>query len=219
MGTFPMSLMPPSVKPKSNRTRRNDPARLRARILDVAANLFQARGYHATSMQDLMQATGVSGGALHHHFPSKKSLALAVIAERVAPAVRETWIDPVRAARFLDKGVSRVFATIIAGIEERGSVSGCPLNNLALELALSGTVYRDAVEAVFAEWRSALDERIGATRAGARLDRAQRMDAAAFIVSVYSGSMTLAKSAQNASALRGAAKVLARWLKERGFTQ
>ncbi len=214
-----MSLMPQSLKPNSNRTRRNDPVGLRARILDIAADLFQTRGYHATSMQDLMQATGVSGGALHHHFPSKKSLALAVIVERVAPAVREAWIDPVRAAPLLDRGVSRVFAEIIAGIEERGSVSGCPLNNLALELALSGTEFRYAVDAVFVEWQIALGERIGETRAGARLDRAQRMGAAAFIISVYSGSMTLAKAAQNASALRGAAKVLSCWLKERGFTQ
>jgi len=75
------------MKPTSIRTRQNDPEGLRARVLDAAADLFEVRGYHATSMKDLMQATGVSGGALHHHFPTKKSLALAVIADRVAPAV------------------------------------------------------------------------------------------------------------------------------------
>jgi len=44
------------------------------------------------------------------------------------------------------------------------------------------------------------------------------MDAAAFIVSVYSGAMTLAKSAQCTSPLRGAATVLSRWLRERDFS-
>src|SRR5258708_20309660 len=86
------------MKPTSNRTRQNDPEGLRTRVLDAAADLFQVRGYHATSMKDLMQATGVSGGALHHHFPTKKSLALAVIADRVPPAVRRPWIDPIRPA-------------------------------------------------------------------------------------------------------------------------
>src|SRR5258706_16169418 len=125
------------MKPTSNRTRQNDPEGLRARVLDAAADLFEVRGYHATSMKDLMQATDVSGGALHHHFPTKKQLALAVIRDRVAPAVRQTWIVPVLSASSLEKGIAAVFREIIAGLEARGSVAGCPLNNLALELSLS----------------------------------------------------------------------------------
>src|SRR5260370_40890081 len=92
--------------PCERHARENAPEGLRARVLDAAAVIFEVRGYHAKSMKDLMQATGVSGGALHHHFPTKKSLALAVIADRVAPAVRRTWIDPIRAAPSLAKGIT-----------------------------------------------------------------------------------------------------------------
>jgi TetR/AcrR family transcriptional repressor of nem operon len=205
------------MKPTSNRIRQNDPEGLRTRVLDAAADLFQARGYHATSMKDLMQTTGVSGGALHHHFPTKKSLALAVIADRVAPAVRRTWIDPIRAAPSLAKGITGVFAEIVSAVDARGRVAGCPLNNLALELVLSDADFRSAIDAVFVEWQSALVERIAETRGGARLDRAKRTDAAAFIISVYSGAMTLAKSKQNALSLRSAAGVLSQWLREREF--
>jgi AcrR family transcriptional regulator len=205
------------MKPTSNRIRQNDPEGLRTRVLNAAADLFQVRGYHATSMKDLMQVTGVSGGALHHHFPSKKSLALAVIADRVAPDVRRTWIDPIRTAPSLAKGIAGVFAAIISGVDARGRVAGCPLNNLAVELALSDADFRSAIDAVFVEWQSALVERIAETRGGARLDRAKRTDAAAFIVSVYSGAMTLAKSKQNTLSLRSAASVLLHWLREREF--
>jgi AcrR family transcriptional regulator len=205
------------MKPTSNRTRQNDPEGLRNRVLDVAADLFQMRGYHATSMKDLMEATGVSGGALHHHFPTKKSLALSVIADRVAPAVRRTWVDPIRAAPSLARGISGVFAEITRAADAHGRVAGCPLNNLALELVLSDADFRNAIDAVFVEWQSALAERIAQTRGGARLDRAKRTDAAEFIISVYSGAMTLAKSKQNASSLRSAASVLSYWLREREF--
>ncbi|TIW14393.1 MAG: helix-turn-helix transcriptional regulator, partial [Mesorhizobium sp.] len=78
--------------------RTNDPDGLRKRVLDVAEASFQVRGYHASSLGDLMAAAGVTGGALHHHFPTKKALALAVIEERVSAAVEETWIAPVQAA-------------------------------------------------------------------------------------------------------------------------
>lgn len=203
---------------KPRRVRRNDPEGLRNRLLDEAASLFQMRGYHATSIQDVMQKTSVSGGALHHHFPSKKSLALAVISERVAPAVRQTWIDPLRSAPSLGRGIARVFTVIIDGVEARGAVAGCPLNNLALELTTADPAFRDAIDAVFTQWQVALIELIGATRGGSRLGREKRSAAASFIVSAYSGAMTLAKSAQSALPLRNAAGVLSHWLREQDFS-
>jgi TetR/AcrR family transcriptional regulator, transcriptional repressor for nem operon len=207
------------MESRARRTRRNDPRGLRARVLDVAASLFQSHGYHATSMHDLLAATGVSGGALHHHFPTKKALALAVVTDRVAPAVRQTWIEPIRAAPSLGKGVAEVFAAIAAGIEERGSVAGCPLNNLALELAFSDAEFRDAIYSVFAEWQAALAERIGRTRGGLRLDPVKRTAAAAFIVAAYSGAMNLAKASQSAAPLRSCARALGQWLDERQFAR
>ena len=135
------------------RTRQNDPVGLRCRLLDVAADLFQKGGYQATSIKDVMEATGISGGALHHHFPTKKQMALAVIQERVAPAVRQTWIEPVRRASSLRKGIDGVFAAIAIGVEKRGSVSGCPLNNLALELSLTDPDFRHAISCIFDEWQ------------------------------------------------------------------
>ena len=199
-------------------TRKNDPERLRGHVLDVAARLFQTRGYHATSMHDLMKETGVSGGALHHHFPTKKSLGLSVIAERVAPTVAEAWIDPVRVAPSLARGIAKVFAEIIAGVEARGSVAGCPLNNLTLELALSDPDFRAAIQAIFAAWRSALVERISKTPGGSKLDHAKRTAAADFLISSYSGAMNLAKAMQDSSPLRSCAKVLSEWLRERALT-
>lgn len=205
------------MKTMQLRTRQNDPERLRSRLLDVAADLFQTCGYQATSINDVMEATGVSGGALHHHFPTKKQLALAVIQDRVAPTVRETWIEPIRLASSLRKGIAGVFAVIESGVEKRGSVSGCPLNNLALELSLADSDFRHAINSIFDEWQGALAQRIGGTGGGKRLDQGKRIEAAAFIVSVYSGAMTLAKASQSAAPLRGAATVLSRWLREREF--
>ncbi|HEY7888676.1 MAG TPA: TetR/AcrR family transcriptional regulator [Steroidobacteraceae bacterium] len=204
-------------KSKKLQRRRNDPEGLRARILDKAADLFQERGYHSTSMHDLMQVTGVSAGALHHHFPTKKSIGLAVLSDRVGPAVRAAWIDPVREAPALGKGVAEVFGGIIAGLRARGAVLGCPLNNLALELALTDADLRRNVESIFAEWRTALAERIGATRGGAKLDGKERAAAANFVISVYSGAMNLAKAMQSAVPLADAADLLSHWLHQHRF--
>jgi TetR/AcrR family transcriptional regulator, transcriptional repressor for nem operon len=201
------------------RTRRNDPSGARNRALDAAAELFQARGYHATGTREILNASGLSSGAFHHHFPTKDALAMAVITDRIAPAVRATWIDPIREGRSMISAIRHVFAAIIRGIDRQGAVRGCPLNNLAMELSFSNAQFRDALGAVFREWQGALMERIANTRGGARLDKQGCAAAAGFIVSAYSGAMNLAKTTQSSVPLRVAAQNLAEWMRERDFAE
>ena len=50
----------------------------RAALMDAAAGLFATRGYADVSIDDVLAETGVSRGALYHHFPGKEALFLAV---------------------------------------------------------------------------------------------------------------------------------------------
>jgi AcrR family transcriptional regulator len=192
--------------------RRNNPEGARARALDAAAALFQAQGYHATGMREVIERSGLSPGAFHHHFPTKESLAVAVISERVAPAVRESWIEPIRYATHLRQGVSDVFADIIDGLDERGKVSGCPLNNLAMELSLTNARLRDGLRLIFAEWQEVLEQRIAQTPRGKQWSKAKRAAAASFIVASYSGAMNLAKAAQDSAPLKAMQQTLSQWM-------
>jgi AcrR family transcriptional regulator len=49
------------------------------RILDAAAVLFDLHGYLGTSMNDLLGESRVTKGAFYFHFPSKESLAVAIV--------------------------------------------------------------------------------------------------------------------------------------------
>ncbi|GAA2864134.1 TetR/AcrR family transcriptional regulator [Streptosporangium fragile] len=46
----------------------------RAEILDAAAGLFAARGFHGVSIEDIGGAVGTSGPALYRHFSGKEAL-------------------------------------------------------------------------------------------------------------------------------------------------
>ena len=46
----------------------------RQQILDIAADLFAARGFHGVSVAELGAACGISGPALYKHFESKDSM-------------------------------------------------------------------------------------------------------------------------------------------------
>lgn len=184
------------------RKRVNDPEGMRRKVLDVAEESFQARGYHASSLGDLMAAAGVSGGALHHHFPTKKALALAVIDERVAAAVEETWIVPVQAAASAREGVRAVFEAVAAQLEQQGFVRGCPLNNLAHELSLANPDFRAALAGIFSAWRQAIADKISADQRAGREQGTDPQRFAALAVATYSGAMSMAKTAQDATVLR-----------------
>jgi AcrR family transcriptional regulator len=48
--------------------------RRRTQLLDMARELFAAQGFHATSMDEVAEAAGVTKPVLYQHFPSKRAL-------------------------------------------------------------------------------------------------------------------------------------------------
>jgi AcrR family transcriptional regulator len=192
--------------------RSNDPEAMRRRVLDVAAAAFQARGYHSTSTHDIMREAGVTGGALHHHFPTKKVLGLAVIRDRVGQAVEDTWTEPIRTAPTAAEGIREVFEQLTASLDARGTVLGCPLNNLALELSLADPEFQQAVQSVFERWQTALAEKLRADQAVGALKDVEPEHLATFIVAAYSGAMAMAKATQSSKPLAICAQQLAAFL-------
>jgi AcrR family transcriptional regulator len=58
----------------------------REQILDAAAELFAAKGFHGVSVGELGKACGITGPALYKHFPSKDAVLaemLVSISERL----------------------------------------------------------------------------------------------------------------------------------------
>ena len=54
-------------------------------ILDTASALFFQKGYDKTTLQDIIDATKLSKGAIYHHFASKEAIIIAVV-DRVGEA-------------------------------------------------------------------------------------------------------------------------------------
>lgn len=193
-------------------SRKNDPEGVRRRVIDVAYRTFTTRGYGATAIHDLKAEAGVSGGAFSHHFPTKKALGLAVIEDRVLAAVESTWMEPVRRADTAADGIRAVFDDVIAELDGKKSVAGCPLNNLVIELAGADPDMQKALDAVFHAWRQAIAEKMREDIAAGRLRGIDPERSATFVVAAYSGAMAMAKSAQSSEPLRICADQINRYL-------
>jgi AcrR family transcriptional regulator len=56
----------------------------RQAVLDIAAEMFAARGYAGTSIRSITTSVGMLPGSIYYHFRSKEELLLAVYREGVA---------------------------------------------------------------------------------------------------------------------------------------
>lgn len=79
----------------------------RARIVEIATDLFASAGYDATSIETVLAKSGISRGALYHHFQDKAALFEAVL-EAIEAAIAKT----LRAASV---GISDPIAAMRAG--------------------------------------------------------------------------------------------------------
>ncbi|ALX47274.1 hypothetical protein AOX59_00865 [Lentibacillus amyloliquefaciens] len=51
----------------------------REEMLDAAVQLFQENGFHATSVEDIARASGISKGGFYKHFDSKETMILELL--------------------------------------------------------------------------------------------------------------------------------------------
>jgi AcrR family transcriptional regulator len=59
--------------------------RRRREVVDVSTSLFAERGYRNTSIDDLVEATGLQRGGLYHYIDSKQHLLLLAHEELIGP--------------------------------------------------------------------------------------------------------------------------------------
>jgi len=85
----------------------------RAQILAAALRCFGEKGLHATKVDDIAAASGLSKGALYWHFESKERIFLALV-DGIATAIDAEWdslesddpLDTLR--RFGDSALERI---------------------------------------------------------------------------------------------------------------
>lgn len=103
-------------------------------VLDKAMQAFWERGYEATSMQDLVDRTGVNRGSLYATYGDKHDLFVAAL-RMYDDRMRRGMLADLEARCEPREAVRRVFAAFTRNVSECGGNHGCFLTNTALELA------------------------------------------------------------------------------------
>lgn len=129
-------------------------AKTRAKIIEAAADLMFIQGVGATTLDDVLAASGASKSQLYHHFDGKEALVRAVVdhvGERVIQRERDA-LGHVSTMR----GLHRWRDALVQRNALRDGAYGCALGSLASEVSDQDAVARQNLARLFAEWQQLL---------------------------------------------------------------
>ena len=174
----------------------------RGRILFAAYREFHLNGFQSASLSNILARTGVTKGALYHHFPNKTALGYAVVDEVIARRIEQSFIEPIR---HFDDPIEG-FIEFVRHAGDTFSITdielGCPLSVLAQEMAPIDEGFRLRLTAIYEKWHAAIAEVLARAKAEGRIDESVETESmAATLMSIMEGSLSAAKVTQSLDTL------------------
>ncbi|MGH7179065.1 MAG: TetR/AcrR family transcriptional regulator [Tepidisphaeraceae bacterium] len=132
------------------------PSGTRETLISTAARLFHEQGFSGTGVATILREANVNSGSLYHYFPSKEALVVGVL-EWYRANLRPIVMDPVE--KQTADPIDRVFSLLSwyrSLLEITHCKLGCPIGNLALELADNHPDVRRLTDENFVNWTLAV---------------------------------------------------------------
>ncbi|MBB1252521.1 TetR/AcrR family transcriptional regulator [Streptomyces alkaliterrae] len=179
----------------------------RERLLAATDDLMRHRGYTSLGVAEICAAAEVRKGSFYHFFDSKQALTLEVV-DGYWTAQREQW----HAALTGDGPALGRLRRLLEGMaavqrdtrRDSGTVAGCLLGNLALELSTQEPEVRARLERIFDEQVELVATTLReAAEAGAVPHERATADTARAVIAQLEGLVLFAKLKNDPSVLDG----------------
>jgi TetR/AcrR family transcriptional regulator, fatty acid metabolism regulator protein len=119
-------------------TSTRDPEATRGKILDAALEVFADKGYHNSSVDEIVELSQTSKGSVYFHFPNKEKLFLALV-DKFANLLERRVIEAINQQ---DAGIARVDIALETVLNTFGQYR--PLAKILLIQAVGlGTVFEE----------------------------------------------------------------------------
>jgi TetR/AcrR family transcriptional repressor of nem operon len=175
-------------------------AKTRARIVDAAADLMYIQGVGATTLDDVLAASGASKSQLYHHFDGKEALVRAVV-DHVGQRVIERERQALGRVSTI-VGLRRWRDALVQNNALRHGAYGCALGSLASEVSDHDALARQALARLFSEWQGLLAGVLQRLQDGGALPPDVSIDQLATgLMAALQGGYMLSQTARNVTAM------------------
>ncbi|MDR6554848.1 helix-turn-helix domain-containing protein [Paenibacillus qinlingensis] len=176
--------------------------------LDKALELFWEKGYERTSIQDLVEHTGVHRGSLYDTFGDKQKLFLTCL-DHSRMVAKERTFHILEEEGEPKEVLQRFFTKLIdLSLEDEKQRRGCFVANTAMNIGNSDPVISLRVEAYMIDMETSFYHfLIRAQQKGALKSKHGIRELARFLLSTRNGLLVLAKTATDRKVLEDAVAV------------
>jgi TetR/AcrR family transcriptional repressor of nem operon len=166
----------------------------RTMILQKAFELIYAKGYHATSIDDILTGTQLTKGAFYYHFKNKDEMGLALITEVLKPVMHQQFVQPLSKTEDPIATIYAMMENLLLHHPMLEPAYGCPLGNLTQELAPWNDEFSKALKELTGLWQQTLEATVKRGQKEAKIATAVVPgQVAVFILSGYWGVRNLGK--------------------------
>ena len=185
-----------TAEPQAGRRLTARGAKTRARIVEAAADLMFVRGVAATTLDDVLAASGASKSQLYHHFDGKDALVRAVV-DRVGARVIQRERDALARVSTM-RGLRRWRDALVQNNALRHGSYGCALGALASEVSDHDALAREQLARLFGEWQELLTDVLRRLQEGGSLPPEAPVDQLATgLMGALQGGYLLAQTAHD----------------------
>ncbi|GAB7024903.1 TetR/AcrR family transcriptional regulator [Geotalea toluenoxydans] len=164
------------------------------KALNAAMQVFWSQGYEATTLQDLLQAMGLSKSSFYQAFSGKKELFLRCISlyrEKISQGLAELLENSVSGRDFIERMLLNSAAEARRTIDMR---RGCLLMNTATECAQKDRDIAERVSSGFAGLKELLIQAVRRGQTEGEITRAVAAEVlAGYLISSLGGIKTVVK--------------------------
>jgi TetR/AcrR family transcriptional repressor of nem operon len=133
-------------------------AKSKEKIIGVAKELFHKKGYQQTSVDEILEGSGVKKSNFYYHFRSKEELALKVLEVRIGEFESEVISKTLQEHSLSPRDRLHRFYERVRAFHQRLKCSGgCPFGNLAIEMSDTNERVRKRLSEFFKRWEKAIE--------------------------------------------------------------
>jgi len=163
-------------------------------VVETLMKIFWDKGYEATTMQDLVKASGLLKGSLYGAFGDKQALYLTALKHYNRTRIQE-GIEMLNGEGSARQKIARLFDNVIESTKRGLFAGGCLLCNASLEKAVNDKQVKNEVKTTIRRLKVAIMDALKLEN----VNEDQAASLAAFIVSAYFGTRVLAKGGASAA--------------------
>jgi len=165
-------------------------------MLNVAVDLFGARGYEGVGVAELLEKSGAPRGSLYFHFPGGKQQIGAEVVARVGENVAMRFRGLHESGVDMETFIDRVFKTTAKESKDRCYEQSCPMAAIATGFGNGDELLATAVRGAFNSWEAEI--RAAAIARGMSAPNAQVFASA--MLTAMEGAFIISKAQRSSAA-------------------